>query len=202
MHLTRPAAFLLTAVAVACSPSSDADPGPGPALGTPSVIPTSAAPNFPADATFADGATATIPLKASRGNLFVAVESRRTPKGTTTTFTVSRQKDCHIDDADGEAGMFVCTTVYNRRKALPAGAFTFDSTLGTSKVTTTVEGKRFEVIWTGYGDVRRKVNQNGNLLVEARDAKATTTWGSFTHTDRDGTDVPSSLYRRVTAKRG
>lgn len=88
-----------------------------------------------------------------------------------------------------------------RRKALPASAFTFDGLLGTARLTTTVEGTRFEVTWAGYGIVRRKVNQNGNLLVEARDAKASTTWGRVKHTDKEGADTLSSLFHRVTAAR-
>lgn len=200
----RSGLVLLGVLAASCTGPTSAQPDT-----RPSAMPTSAAPvpplpsapSLPADANLFDGATVTMDVPARRpGTLFVDVEAHRTPGGTTVTLRAIRDVDCHLDKADPQRALWVCTTKWERRKRLPVEAFTFDNLLGTASLTTTVDGKPFTVTWSGYGEARQQVNENGALLIRHRDAKATVVWGSLRWSDPDDSKAPSLLYHRATAR--
>jgi hypothetical protein len=80
-----------------------------------------------------------------------------------------------------------------------ASAFALDTTLDTATFTDTLRGLRLTVKATGYGATRRQAGQNGNLLVEARDAKGDVRWGADHYVDPPHTQIPTDLFRRLNA---
>lgn len=194
--LTRvPAFLLLVGLGLACSPD-----GPTAGVqGTPTPVATPTLPYDTEKVEIAHGAIGTLYYRtAKQGNLRVEVESRRTPSGSVTSVTYERAVDCDLDAISPGRYSAGCDVAWTVRQTVGTDAFTVDATLDTATFTGAVRGKKVRVTWTGYGEARRQANQNGNLLVEMRTARATVTWGPDRYADPERPTAPATLYRRVT----
>lgn len=186
-------------VASACGgPAESVTPRPEPPLASrPSA--TASPPAVPADSTVYYSAAATLTAK-DRGSLSIRVKREVRPDGkSVTTVTYERSKPCHEEGGSDGNSFVSCPVAWRKIQRLTREEqFTLDAALASAELTDTLDGKRVSVRWTASGALRAEANENGNLLFEARDAVASSAWGTWTYSDApDG--PPSLLARRIPA---
>lgn len=194
-------AVALTALSLACGQGAPA----ATTQGTPPLVSTSSAlaglPSYdPATVLVVHGGFSTLYYKTPKqGHLRVEVQHRRTPEGVEVKVVYERQVNCRRESV--APGRFVagCTVAWRDNRKVSEAAFTYDATLDLATLTDTVRGKILRVQWVGYGEATRQINENGNLLVQIRDARGTVTWGRDRYADPAKSDTPSQLFRRVTS---
>jgi hypothetical protein len=164
---------------------------------TPSATPTA---SLPANAQVVEGASTQMYLGRTKGTLDVRVEIDRTP-GLAAKATVDYQRNgpCKREKVSGGNYVVNCPVLWKQTRRIAAAAFTFDRMLASATLADTVRGLKVKVVWTAFRDTQRQANQNGYLLLETRDAVVDARWGKEHWVQPKTADVPSGLYRRVSA---
>ena len=118
------------------------------------------------------------------GGLAVRVKRQVRPDGTSvTTVTYERSKPCHEEGGPGGNYFVACPVVWRKTQRLTREEqFTIDLALLSAALTDTLQGKRLTVRWTAVGaPLPPRVNENGNLYSDMRQATSSGTWGDWTH---------------------
>lgn len=191
---------LLLSGVTACGTAASAHSGGAPADRTPSATVTPASAHSPVDVVMGGFANLRYGT-AARGYLRVSVlQKQDAQRGPSTTVTFERYVSCHDSVVSGGKKTYGCTLAW--KESTRAATFTLDPQLATASLLTSLRGEQVRVTWTGFGEVRRQANQNGNLLVELRDAGSDARWGDDRYVTPQEPDTASQLYRRVTPAGG
>jgi hypothetical protein len=200
--MLRASAVTVCLLAVACGTPAASEG----AAGTPRSVPTATTPratptaSLPAGAHVAEGASTQMYLGRTRGTLDIRVEIERVP-GAAATASVDYQRNgaCKREKVSGGNYVVNCPVLWKQTRHIAANAFTLDPGLANATLNDTVRGLKVKVIWTAFRDTQRQANQNGFLLLETRDAVVDARWGKDHWVEPKTADVPSGLYRRVSA---
>lgn len=155
-----------------------------------------------ADPVVVEGGTATFLFNKDRGSLWVSVRRETSSTGTQAAFlTAERSLPCVVHRVLGNSYNVDCGVVWTVERPINVASLGVDPLLEDMTLSTQLRGKSLKVSWQGSGDVEiRHGNDQGYLLLQSRDGKATGRWGrerwndSPKATGRPGKGV---LYRRV-----
>lgn len=166
-----------------------------------SYAPSPSSPAIAADAVIYTGASTSLLLdRGKQGTLHIRVTRQIEPDGRTkTTVEYERGAPCKNEPVAGNGTNFVnCPILWTKTQNVAEQAFSIDPMLATGTLTHVLRGAAVSVTWSGFGDIRTQSHQNGNLLMQTRDARGVSKWGKWRYTEPAGAKPPSTMYRRVS----